>query len=94
MATWQAVSGKTVKLEIGDVTDWEFLSQARSVVLFCAPLKVCYLLAPWGVFCSELFISCMAQCTVWYSMRTSNQQAILYNVAAAQSPLQGSQRSD
>lgn len=28
--TWQAVSGKAIKLEIGDVCDWEFLSQACS----------------------------------------------------------------
>lgn len=27
--TWAEVSGKEVKLEIGDVCDWEFLSQAR-----------------------------------------------------------------
>ena len=27
--TWQAVSGRTVKLEVGDVTNWEFLSQVR-----------------------------------------------------------------
>jgi UDP-sulfoquinovose synthase len=25
--TWQAVSGKLIRLEIGDVCDWEFLSQ-------------------------------------------------------------------
>lgn len=33
--TWQEVSGKTVKLEIGDVCDWEFLSQ----VLFLCNLS-------------------------------------------------------
>jgi hypothetical protein len=27
--TWQEVSGKTLKLEIGDICDWEFLSQVR-----------------------------------------------------------------
>ena len=27
--TWQAVSGKAVRLEIGDVTDWEFVAQVR-----------------------------------------------------------------
>ena len=26
---WQEVSGKTVKLEIGDICDWEFLSQVQ-----------------------------------------------------------------
>jgi hypothetical protein len=26
---WQEVSGKTLKLEIGDICDWEFLSQVQ-----------------------------------------------------------------
>ena len=31
---WQEVSGQTIRLEIGDVCDWEFLSQARSLQCF------------------------------------------------------------
>jgi hypothetical protein len=33
---WQEVSGKTVKLEIGDVCDWEFLSQVQFISI-CLP---------------------------------------------------------
>jgi UDP-sulfoquinovose synthase len=31
--TWQAVSGKQIRLEIGDVCDWEFLSQVCTLTM-------------------------------------------------------------